>query len=108
MPIPLRPRLLLLALACGALLAVPASAYIVILKNGSQITTAKKYEVQGDKVLLTLANGNTASYRASDIDFAKTDEVNRFGTLNNSTLLEVKEEERPRPASRTMSRPSAT
>lgn len=94
MPIPLRPRLLLLALACGALLAAPASAYIVILKNGSQITTAKKYELQGDKVLLTLANGTTASYRASEVDFAKTDEVNRFGTLNNSTLLDVKEEKK--------------
>ncbi len=87
-----RPRLLLSTLACLFLFAGPASAYIVILKNGSQITTTKKYEVRGEKVLLTLSNGTTASYRAAEIDFAKTDEVNRYGTLNNSTVLEAQEE----------------
>lgn len=87
-------RLLLPSLALGLLLAAPASAYIVILKNGSQITTQKKYELQGEKVLLTLQNGTKASYRASEIDFAKTDEVNRYGTLNNSQLLDVKDNER--------------
>lgn len=86
---------LLPTLLLGLLLAGPASAYIVILKNGSQITTQKKYEVQGDKVLLTLSNGTKASYRASDVDFAKTDEVNRYGTLNNSQIIDVKEEPKP-------------
>lgn len=88
-------RLLLPCLAFGLLLAAPASAYIVILKNGSQITTQKKYEIQGDKILLTLSNGTKASYRASDVDFAKTDEVNRYGTLNNSQILEVQQEPQP-------------
>ncbi len=86
---------LLLTLAFGVLLTSPASAYIVFLKNGSQITTQKKYELQGDKVLLTLSNGTTASYRASDVDFAKTDEVNRYGTLSNSQLLNVKDNRVP-------------
>ena len=87
-----KARRLLLGLVLGALLATPASAYIVILKNGSQITTQKKYEVRGDKVFLTLQNGTTASYKASEIDFAKTDEVNRYGTLNNSQVLDVKDQ----------------
>jgi hypothetical protein len=87
-------RLVLLSLAFAALFAAPASAYIVILKNGSQITTQKKYELQGDKVLLTLANGTKASYKASDVDFAKTDEVNRYGTLKDSQVLDVKEEKK--------------
>lgn len=87
-------RLVLLSLAFAALFAAPASAYIVILKNGSQITTQKKYELQGDKVLLTLPNGTKASYKASDVDFAKTDEVNRYGTLKDSQVLDVKEEKK--------------
>lgn len=86
-----KARRLLLGLFLGALLATPASAYIVILKNGSQITTQKKYEVRGDKVFLILQNGTTASYKASEIDFVKTDDVNRYGTLTNSQILDVKD-----------------
>lgn len=90
-------RRLLMSLACGILLATPASAYIVILKNGSQITTQKKYEVKGDKVLLTLQNGTTASYKAAEVDFEKTEEVNRYGIMNNSKVLDVKDPTRPAP-----------
>ena len=92
MSTPKHPYRWLAALALGVLLATPASAYIVVLKNGSQITTQKKYEVQGDRVLLTMPNGTKASYKASEIDFKKTDEVNRFGSLSNSQVLDVKEE----------------
>jgi hypothetical protein len=88
-------RIVFSILAFAAFFAAPASAYIVVLKNGSQITTQKKYELQGDKVLLILSNGTKASYNASDIDFAKTDEVNRYGTLKDAKVIETKEQKAP-------------
>lgn len=79
---------LMLAVLVAGFAAVPATAYVVILKDGEQITTSGKYERQGDMVILTLPNGTTASYPASDIDFAKTDEVNTGQNLSNARLIE--------------------
>ncbi len=67
--------------------AVPATAYIVILKDGTQITTAEKYVRKGKEVILTMPNGVTTSYLASDVDFAKTDELNADGRLSNAKIL---------------------
>lgn len=84
------PKSLLVSLVVltAALVAGPAIAYVVILKDGQQITTDGKYERQGDNVILTLPNGTQASYPASDIDFAKTDEVNAGQNLSNARLIE--------------------
>ena len=76
-----------------ALSAVPAAAYIVVLKDGSQITTQKAPERQGDQVLLILQSGVRASYLVSDIDFEKTEEVNEGSNLSNVTILNTKGEE---------------
>lgn len=81
-----RLPVLLLALA-ALLLAVPASAYIVVLKDGTQITTAKKYERQGENVILTLPSGTQTSYPASDIDFTKTDSLNEGTNFGQARLL---------------------
>ena len=85
--IPTLPRLILAALA-ATLVAFPAAAFVVILKDGEQITTDGKYELQGDMVILTLPNGTTASYPASDIDFARTDALNEGQNLSNARLIE--------------------
>ncbi len=81
--------------------AAPTAAYIVILKDGTQITTAEKYVRKGKEVILTMPNGVTTSYLASDIDFAKTDELNADGKLSNAKILntgnvrELEEKHRP-------------
>ena len=71
------------------LMPAPAAAYVVVLKDGTQITTAKAPDRQGDQVILTLQNGNEVSYPASDIDFGKTEEVNAGVNLSNARLLEA-------------------
>lgn len=96
--IPLRRRCLFPAflLACF-LAAAPAWSYIVVLKDGKQITTDGKYERRGDEVILTLPNGTKASYPAADIDFAKTDEVNAGVNLSNARILETGDPDRDEP-----------
>lgn len=84
-------RPLILALICTAhwlFLATASWAYIVILKDGEQITTTKEYELRGDQVILTLQSGTTASYDASDVDFAKTKEVNTGVNLSKARLID--------------------
>lgn len=61
-----------------ALAAVPAWGYIVILKDGSQITTREKYRVEGDKVYLILPSGTSTFFEAAEIDFEATDELNKL------------------------------
>lgn len=67
--------------------AMPAMAYTVILKDGTKITTQKKYRIEGDKAILTLVSGTEAFYDASEIDVAATEEFNRvdYGT---ATVIE--------------------
>ncbi|MCG8455948.1 MAG: hypothetical protein MI919_06660 [Holophagales bacterium] len=85
-----RGLILAAVLAVGLSLApAPAEAYVVVLEDGTQITTAKAPVRQGDQVILTLQNGNEVSYPAADIDFAKTEEVNTGVNLSNARLLEA-------------------
>lgn len=70
----LRRFMILLALV---LVAMPAWGYVVILKDGTQIITREKYRRQGDRVYLVLQSGTETFIAASEIDFAKTDELNK-------------------------------
>ena len=81
----MRPFMALIAVLLLA--ATPASAYIVFLKDGSQIQTQEKYRIEGDKAILILPSGTRASYDASEIDVEKTEAVNvvNYGT---ATLIE--------------------
>ena len=75
-----------LVLILGLWLLGPGSApswgYIVVLKDGSQITTKEKYRIEGDKAILILPSGVQAFYDASDIDIDRTDRLNvtNYGT----------------------------
>ena len=68
-----RPTLLLLAI----LVAAPVWGYTVVLKDGTQIVTQEKPDVQGDKAHLVLQSGMKTFIDASEIDFERTEEVNR-------------------------------
>ncbi len=67
--------------------AAPSFAYIVFLKDGTQVATKEKYRIEGDKAYLILPSGTSTFIAAAEIDFAKTEEVNQvqYGT---ATLIE--------------------
>ncbi len=65
-----------LLIAVLLLTTSPAWGYIVFLKDGSQIQTKEKYRIEGDVAYLILPSGNLASYKASEIDIKKTEEIN--------------------------------
>ncbi len=69
------------------LLASPTMAYIVVLKDGSQITTDGKYRIEGDKAIVTLPSGTQAFYDASEIDVARTEALNKVD-YGNARLIE--------------------
>ncbi|MEM8931569.1 MAG: hypothetical protein AAGE94_10355 [Acidobacteriota bacterium] len=81
-------RCLVVALALG-LIAGPAWSYVVILKDGEQISVDGEPERRGDNMILTLPNGNQVSYPVSDIDLAKTEELNAGSRLSNARILET-------------------
>ena len=88
-----RPRtalVVLLAVAAALLFTAAAGAYVVVLKDGTQIITAQKYEVDGETVILTMRNGNTNSYAAADVDFEATHELNVDNRAGQSTFIEEK------------------
>ncbi|MEL7059741.1 MAG: hypothetical protein AAGN46_06910 [Acidobacteriota bacterium] len=81
-------RRLVIVCALALLWSHAAIAYVVIFKDGSQILTAEAPEVRGDQVILTLPNGTQNSYRASAVDFEKTEEANAGNRLSNARALE--------------------
>ncbi|MEM9556651.1 MAG: hypothetical protein AAGC60_20495 [Acidobacteriota bacterium] len=75
-------------LVLGLLSAGPLLGYVVVLKDGSQITTQKAPTVDGERVILVLQNGTQAFYRASEVDFEKTEALNADANLSNARVLE--------------------
>jgi hypothetical protein len=68
----LRPSLALLL----ALMAMPAFAYTIYLKDGSRLIAKEKYEVRGDLAIFIQDSGTQASIPFDQIDVKRTDEVN--------------------------------
>jgi hypothetical protein len=82
------------------LVGTPVWGYIVFLKDGAQIITREKYRRDADKVFLVLQNGTETFIDASEVDFAKTDELNKTGLgqariLDQPSTVVVEEEEDP-------------
>lgn len=69
------------------LLATPAWAYVIYLKDGSQIQARDKYRVVGDKAYFTLPSGTETFIPLAEIDVTKTEEVNRV-KLGAARILE--------------------
>ncbi len=72
-----KTRLLLTGLAVFALVSAPLAAYTVYLKDGSTIIARGPYRLDGDTAIITLQNGTRSSINASEIDVARTREVNQ-------------------------------
>jgi len=77
---PLRtPAAALLAAVLALLLAAPSLAYVVVLKDGSQILAEKEYEIRDGRAIITLPNGTETFIDAAEIDREATEEANRRG-----------------------------
>lgn len=87
-----------LALALGAILALPAAAYTIYLKDGSQILARDKYEVRDGTAYFTLQNGTATSLDLDQIDVDHTERANR-NNLGTAIVLEgkVPDETAPEP-----------
>ena len=55
----------------------PALAYTIHLKDGTKIIAKVKYEIDGERAIITLPSGTRTAYPLAEIDVAKTDEANQ-------------------------------
>lgn len=81
-------RILLVSLAALVLAASSALAYNVKLKDGSIIFARARYEVKGNKAIITLQNGTVTQIDLSTIDVAGTEQYNKENPGNVIALVE--------------------
>src|SRR5689334_24370846 len=79
---------LLAGAALALLVALPAAAYTIFLKDGTRLTAKEKPAVQGDKLIFTTNIGVVQSVLVSDVDFKKTDAANKSNTGDAYVLEE--------------------
>lgn len=105
--------------------AAPLLAYTIYLKDGSTLQARQKYQVQGDKAIITLPSGAQTMLPLAQIDVARTDATNAsdFGsatvlrgpaatptpvaTQRAPSLAELAQQRRLQPAPAAPARPSA-
>lgn len=80
-------RTLSTAVLLLAVLAAPAAAYTIYLKDGSRIVATEKYKVEGDRALIKLPSGTVSTIKASEIDVPRTDAANQ-GNYGTAVVLE--------------------
>jgi len=85
-------RLLIIGFAL-ALSASAAFAYNVKLKDGSIIFARSKYEVKGNKAIITLQNGTVTQIDLSTIDVEGTEQYNKENPGNVIALVEGQDKE---------------
>lgn len=83
------PGRLLTALAAMAamLLATPALAYTIYLKDGSQLLSKTKYVVRGDKAIIITQSGTETALPLAEIDIPRTEAANQHD-LGTAILIE--------------------
>jgi len=114
---------ILLSVLMIAIVAVPASAYTIYLKDGSRLIAKEKHRLEDGRAIIILRNGTHTFIEASEIDIERTLKANLgdYGTaivLENGRLVEAPIKPTPqkeqrltdvasRPESRALSRPQA-
>ncbi len=86
-------RLGLLILGALTLAASVASAYNIKLKDGSIIFARSKYEVKGNKAIITLPNGTVTQIDLETIDVPGTEQYNKENPGNVIALAPGEEKE---------------
>ncbi|RMH15517.1 MAG: hypothetical protein D6696_20505 [Acidobacteria bacterium] len=74
-------------LVVSLILASPAFAYVIFLKDGTQIVARDKYEVDGDQAVFTMPSGVISSIPLAEIDVEKTERENRIN-LGTARVIE--------------------
>ena len=69
------------------MLAAPAAAYTVILKDGAQLIAQAAPTITGDRAIIVLQSGTRTSIAASEIDVERTREANQH-ELGSAMVLE--------------------
>jgi len=91
-------RSCLLTVLLALLGAGSALAYTIVLKDGTNMVAQEKYEIQGDKALITLLNGSQTVIDLEEIDVSKTNDANSGPVLGDAVVLTERGMERLRAA----------
>ena len=84
------------ALFALLLVAAPAFAYVIKLKDGSLIFAKTKYTVKGDKAIVTLENGTVTSMKLDLIDVEGSEQYNKEN-FGNVVAIDTPEGHKPTP-----------
>ena len=89
----------LLALACcgAALVALPAAADWLVMKDGSRLETRGPWSVEGRRVLFNLPNGTLSTLRASEVDLDASEALTRAKEAESVQAAEAAEMETAAP-----------
>ena len=80
------PRTLLPVAVFALLLSAQSFAYVIVLKDGTRYNAKAKWTVSNGKAIATLDSGAVVTLNPSEIDVAKTDQVNALGMGNVAVL----------------------
>jgi hypothetical protein len=72
----------LAAAALLAVLAAPARAYVLVLKDGSKVFGKAKYEIKREFAVFTLESGNVAQIPLAKVDVPATEQYNKENVGN--------------------------
>lgn len=89
----MKSRIASIALAALAFGSAVALAYNVKLKDGSIIFARSKYEVKGNKAIITLQNGTVTQIDLSTIDIPGTEQYNKDNPGNVIALMQGEDHE---------------
>ena len=78
-------------LLIGLTFATVASAYTVVLKDGSTMTATQKYEVRGEWAYIDLISGTTTRIPVSEINVEKTNQMNS-ANYGSAKVIDGREE----------------
>jgi hypothetical protein len=86
----MRRTILALLIALMLTATVSLEAYIIVLKNGRKIYSAKPFELKEDGVYFTLPNDMLILIKRDDIDFKATQDINKRKASTPSATPTVK------------------
>ena len=89
----MKQRIAGIVLAVLAFGSVVAFAYNIKLKDGSLIFARSKYEVKGNKAIITLQNGTVTQIDLATIDIPGTEQYNKENPGNVIALVQGEEKE---------------
>jgi len=79
--------MILLSTLMIAIMAIPAGAYTIYLKDGSRLIAKEKHRIEDGKAIIVLQNGTRTFIEASEIDVARTEKAN-LGDYGTALVLE--------------------